>query len=251
MRIDIVTLFPETFEGWSNHSIIGRAQSKGAVDLHVHNLRDHAENKHNRVDEAPFGGGGGMLIQAPPVLRQIRAFNLPAGTPVIAASASGEPWTDSLAREHAGCPRLVILCGHYEGFDQRALDLTGAREVSVGDFVMTGGELPAMCISDSIIRLLPGVLGNELSAATESHASGTSGGLLEGPHYTRPEVVEGIPVPELLMSGDHARIARFRREESLKRTWERRPELIRRAELEGRLTAADMGYLKALGYGGG
>ncbi len=244
IRFDIVTLFPEAFSGWSEHSILGRARKKNLADIRLHNLRDFAGNRHDRVDDRPFGGGGGMVLQAPPVLAQIRALGLAAGNPLLVMSASGEPWTDSMARQYAGTDRLAILCGHYEGIDQRAIDLLGGREISVGDFVLTGGELPAMCVVDSVVRLRPGVLGNDESLAAESHKEG----LLEGPQYTRPEVVEGVSVPEVLLSGDHGRTARYRREESLRRTLERRPELLRAAAAAGRLSADDLRYLGALGF---
>ncbi len=249
IRFDIVTLFPEAFDGWREHSIVGRAQKKSLAALETHQLRDHAGNKHGRVDEHPFGGGSGMLIQAPPVLRQLEALNLSPGTPVIATAASGEPWTDALARQYVTAERVVVLCGHYEGFDQRVIELCGAREVSVGDFVMTGGELAAMCVVDSVVRLVPGVLGNEESLSSESFKEG----LLEGPQYTRPEAVDGpsgvLPVPEVLMSGDHARIGRWRREMSLRRTLERRPDLLRKAAGRGQLGPDDLAFLKALGFG--
>ncbi len=241
---DIITLFPEAFTGWREHSILGRAANKGFAKIHFHQLRDQAGNRHGRIDDHPFGGGGGMVIQAPPVLRMVGELHLPAGTPVLIPSASGEQWTDASARTYLGSSRVVIVCGHYEGIDQRAIDLLGAREISVGDFVLTGGELPAMCITDSIVRLIPGVLGNEDSLRAESHQDG----LLEGPHYTRPETVEGVPVPEVLLSGDHQRISRWRREMSLRRTFDRRPDLIRNAVAAGLLSPADINFLEALGF---
>lgn len=227
MRIDILTLFPQWFDGVLGESILGRARQRGLLELRVVNFRDWTRDKHNTVDDAPYGGGAGMVLKPEPLCAALDAIAGAPGSPdrahVILTSPAGRPFVQARARALATMPRIAIVCGHYEGVDQRVIDTRVDEEISLGDFVLTGGEIPAMAIVDSVARMLPGVLGNEASAVEESF----SGNLLEGPQYTRPEVFEGLAVPEILRSGNHARIAKWRHEEAVRRTRERRPELLR------------------------
>lgn len=226
MRFTILTVLPEWFEGPLRESIVGRALAAGIAEVRVANIRDWATNKHNKVDDTPYGGGGGMLMMPEPLCAAIDAS---AGAPgsagrahVVYTSPRGRQWNQRRAEELAAGRRdVVILCGRYEGVDERVLRTRVDEEVSLGDFVMTGGEIAALAIVDSVLRLLPGALGNEASAANDSFSQG----LLEGPHYTRPEVFEGIRVPDVLLSGNHAAIAKWRHDEALRMTLARRPEL--------------------------
>ena len=221
MKINIMTLFPEMFAP-VHASMIGRAEEKGLIGFQIEDIRDYTEDKHRRVDDTPFGGGQGMILQVQPILDCFRRNGF--GGRVLYMSPRGRILTGALAEERAGEPELTILCGHYEGVDERVLGLLGAEEVSVGDYVVTGGELPAMILIDAVSRFIPGVLSSEESALDESIYSG----LLEYPQYTKPRVAEGEPVPEILLSGNHQEIALWRLEQSLLLTKERRPDLYER-----------------------
>lgn len=229
MRIDVVTLFPEFLAAFFAHSIIGRAQAAGRVRFRAVNPRDFTTNKHGHIDDTPYGGGAGMLMQAEPVCAAVESV-VPTrneGTRIILLSPTGKPFSQEKAAELAGYEQLVLICGHYEGIDRRVEDLLVDEVISVGDYVLTGGELPAMVVADATVRLLPGVLGAEVSAWEDSFSEH----LLEFPQYTKPAVVRGLAVPEVLLSGHHANIAAWRRAQSLRLTWERRPELLERAQL--------------------
>lgn len=227
MRLDILTLFPRMFEGPFAESIIKRACAKGLVTLQVANIRDWSTDKHRAVDDYPFGGGAGMVLQVEPIARAVRAMAPQGGARVILTSPQGRLFTQSLAWELAREEHLIIICGHYEGVDERVREALVTDEISIGDFVLTGGEIPALAIADAVIRLLPGALGAAEGAAEDSF----SDGLLEYPQYTRPEVWEGRWVPPVLLSGNHEEIRLWRRREALARTLTRRPDLLARARL--------------------
>lgn len=228
MRFDIFTIFPGAYEGPLTESIIKRAQDDGLIEIAIHDIRDWSTDRHRSVDDYPYGGGAGMVMMAPPIVEAVEATlgDDRNRTPILLPSPSGELFTQSMARELARADRVALICGRYEGIDQRVTDILGAREVSIGDFVMTGGDLAAAIIVDVVARLIPGVIDDE-SLAMESHTSG----LLEYPQYTRPQRYRDREVPEILLSGHHARIDGWRREESLRRTCERRPDLLERANL--------------------
>lgn len=219
MKINILTIFPGMFEPL-RESMLGRAIDNGIIEISVTDIRDYTLDKHNRVDDTPYGGGAGMVMQVQPILDAYRAAGY--GGEVIYMSPRGEMLSGALARELSGLDEITILCGHYEGVDQRALDYLGAREVSIGDYVLTGGELPAMVLIDTVARFIDGVLASEESVTDESVYSG----LLEYPQYSKPREIEGMEVPEVLLSGNHQAIDRWRWEESLKITAERRPDLM-------------------------
>ncbi|MCU6707079.1 tRNA (guanosine(37)-N1)-methyltransferase TrmD [Paenibacillus sp. J5C_2022] len=229
MRIDVLTLFPEMFEGVLNASILGKARQKGIVALEAVNFREYSESKHKTVDDYPYGGGGGMVLKPEPVFSAVEDLQEKSKTAprVVLMCPQGEPFTQRKAEELAGEQHLVLICGHYEGYDERIREHLVTDELSIGDYVLTGGEIPAMAVIDSVVRLLPGVLGNESSAVTDSYSTG----LLEHPHYTRPPEFRGWSVPEVLLSGHHENIERWRREQSLMRTLSRRPDLLGDAEL--------------------
>ena len=224
MRVDVVTLFPELFEGPLRVSIIGRAVERGLVTFGVHDLREHGLGRHRSVDDYPYGGGAGMVMRPGPLYAAVEPLR-EAGAHVILLDPAGEPLTDALARELAGMSHLALVCGRYEGIDDRARVIVD-REVSIGDYVLTGGELPALVLIDTIVRLLPGVIEAE-SHEGDSFASG----LLEHPQYTRPEEFRGMAVPSVLLSGHHGEVERWRRREALRRTLERRPDLLESASL--------------------
>ncbi len=224
MRFDILTLFPEMFEGVLGASMLGLAREKRLVDFHLHNWRDHGEGFHRKVDDRPFGGGPGMVLKPEPIFRCLEALlgeETATWPPLILLSPQGEPFCQALAKELSSASHLVLLAGHYEGFDERVRLGLPVREISLGDYVLTGGELPALVLVDSIVRLLPGVLGDAESALRESFLDG----LLDHPQYTRPEEFRGMSVPEVLRSGDHAAIAAWRMREARRRTETRRPDL--------------------------
>ncbi|MGO4370625.1 tRNA (guanosine(37)-N1)-methyltransferase TrmD [Paenibacillus sp. 2TAB19] len=229
MKIDVLTLFPEMFEGVFGASILGKAKDKGIVSLQAINFRDYSNNKHNTVDDYPYGGGGGMVLKAEPVFAAVEDLKLaPNVKPrVILMCPQGETFTQKKAEELAAEEHIVLICGHYEGYDERIREYLVTDELSIGDYVLTGGEIPAMTVIDSVVRLLPGVLGNETSAVTDSYSTG----LLEYPHYTRPAEFRGWGVPDILLSGHHANIVVWRRQQSLLRTLRRRPDLLEHAEL--------------------
>ncbi len=230
MRIDILTLFPEMCESVLSESIIGRAQKAGKVEIVCTNIRDYAENKHNKVDDTPYGGGMGMVMAADPIYNCFNSlYENEADRPhLIYLSPKGRTLTQKRVVELSKLPRVALLCGHYEGIDERVIEEIVDEEVSVGDYVVTGGELPAMLLADAVCRMLPGVLSDDLCFEDESHFSG----LLEYPQYTRPAVWHEREVPEVLLSGNHAEIAKWRRRESLETTRERRPELFEKIELD-------------------
>ena len=235
MRFDIVTLFPGLFEAPLQTSIIGRAAERGLLEFAIHDLREHGLGRHRSVDDQPYGGGAGMVMRAEPLYAAVEPLK-DAGAHVILMDPAGVRLTDALARELATLPRLALVCGRYEGIDERARSLAD-REVSIGDYVLTGGELPALVLIDAVARLVPGVI-DDASQAGDSFAAG----LLEHPQYTRPESFRGMEVPPILFSGHHAEVDRWRRRESLRRTLERRPDLLDSAPLD----AADRETLEAL-----
>lgn len=220
MKINILTLFPEMFAPLQE-SMLGRAREKGILDINLINIRDYTEDKHNRVDDTPFGGGAGMVMQVQPVLSAYRENHLQG--PCLYMSPRGKMLNGEMAESLSRQEEITILCGHYEGVDQRALDLLQAEEVTIGDYILTGGELPAMVLVDTVARFLDGVLAGEESVKEESVYSG----LLEYPHYTKPREVEGLTVPDVLVSGNHEKIDLWRYEKSLEITKERRPDLFR------------------------
>ena len=229
MRFDLLTLFPEMCEVVFNQSILGRAQNKGAIEVHTHQIRDYTLNKQKQVDDAPYGGGMGMVMNAQPIADCFRAVceQLGRRPHLVYMSPQGAVLTQNRARELAQLPELCVLCGHYEGIDERAIDALVDEQISIGDYVLTGGELPALVLIDCIARMVPGVLSDEICFTEESHYSG----LLEYPQYTRPAVWEERPVPEILLSGHHANIAEWRRMKSIERTFQHRPDLLENAEL--------------------
>jgi tRNA (guanine37-N1)-methyltransferase len=276
MRFDILTLFPAMFVGPLTESILKRAQQAGLIEIALHNIRDWASDRHRTADDAPFGGGAGMVMKAEPLAAAIRAVLAtpdagtrecgaagttgdrqsttddrpahhvavsPSPPPVILLTPDGELFTQAIAQELACEPRLLLVCGHYEGLDERVRETLVTRELSIGDYVLTGGELAAMVVVDAVGRLVPGVIDAD-STAEESH----SDGLLEYPHYTRPAVWEGRPVPPVLVSGHHGEVAKWRRRERLRRTLTRRPDLLARARDDGLLSKPDLEFLAELGW---
>lgn len=228
MRIDIATLFPEMCEAVLGESIVGRARKAGKIDIHCHQIRDYSTDKHRRVDDTPYGGGMGMVMQAEPIYRCFLAVtaNFEQKPHTIYMSPKGNVFTQQRAVELSKMSNLFIICGHYEGVDQRVIDKIVDEEISIGDYVLTGGELPAMAVTDAVARMCDGVLASEECFREESHFSG----LLEYPHYTRPEIWEGERVPEVLLTGHHKNIEEFRHNEAVKITQERRPDLFTKLE---------------------
>lgn len=224
MKIDVLTLFPDMFAGVFGSSILGKAREKGIVELNTVNFRDYANNKHNTVDDYPYGGGGGMVLKAEPVFSAVEDLVVEEERKprILLMCPQGETFTQAKAEELAAESRLIFICGHYEGYDERIREHLVTDELSIGDYVLTGGEIPAMAVIDSVVRLLPGVLGNEQSAVTDSFSTG----LLEYPHYTRPAKFREWEVPEVLLSGHHGQIDTWRRKQALYRTFLRRPELL-------------------------
>jgi tRNA (guanine37-N1)-methyltransferase len=230
LRIDVVTIFPRMLAEPTGDGIVGRAREAGLFELSVHDLRDHTDDKHRSVDDAPFGGGPGMVMKAEPFARALEAIRAGAAVEreaVVLLSPRGRRFDQAAARRFAGLERLVLLCGRYEGVDERVARELASEELSIGDFVLTGGETAALAVIEATVRLLPKALGDAGSAESDSFETG----LLDWPHYTRPAEWRGSSVPEVLLSGDHAKIARFRRREALRATRERRPELLQKAEL--------------------
>jgi tRNA (guanine37-N1)-methyltransferase len=224
MRLDIITLFPEMFRGPFDASIVARAVEAKVVQIELHNLRDWGEGKHHQVDDYPYGGGAGMVLQPGPIFQAVEAVRPLSKEPgrVVLLTPQGRVLTQSIVEELAAVPRLILLCGHYEGVDERVREHLVDDEISIGDYVLSGGELAAMVLVDAIVRRLPGALGSEQSLDEESHAEG----LLEYPHYTRPSEFRGLSVPEVLLSGHHGDVERWRRQQSLLRTARRRPDLL-------------------------
>ena len=225
MKIDILTLFPEMCEAVFSKSIIGRARSAGIISVEAHNIRDFANNKHNRVDDAPYGGGKGMVMQAEPIYQCFKSlYSEDEPKPrLIYMSPKGKTFCQSDAQRLAEYDRIVLLCGHYEGVDQRVIDEIVDEEISVGDFVLTGGELPALVVTDAVCRMIPGVLAEDICFQEESHFNG----LLEYPQYTRPEEWHGLRVPDVLLSGHHSNIKKWRDQQSLEVTKKMRPDLLK------------------------
>ena len=227
MQIDVLTLFPEMFRGVFDSGVIGRAMEQGLVGINLHNFRDQTHDRHHTVDDYPYGGGAGMVLKPEPIFEAVEAIKGESDIPVILLSPAGRLFSQKVAEEFARYSRIIIICGRYEGVDQRVSEHLATDEISIGDYVLTGGEIAAMVIIDAVVRLLPGVLGSELSPREDSHVAG----LLEYPQYTRPPSYRGWPVPEVLLSGNHAQIAGWRREQSIRRTYQRRPELLDKVEL--------------------
>ena len=238
MRIDILTLFPEMCESVLSESIIGRAREEKKVEIHCRQIRDYSTDKHKRVDDTPYGGGTGMIMQIQPIYDCYKALCEETGNKphLIFMSPQGKTLTQQRVKELSGMDNIAILCGHYEGVDERIIEEIVDEEISVGDYVLTGGELPALILADSISRMLPGVLANEDAFTDESHYNS----LLEYPQYTRPYEWQGRCVPDILLSGHHANIEKFRREKSLERTYMRRPDMLSKAELSKK----DIEYLR-------
>lgn len=224
MKIDILSLFPEMFQGVFGTSMLKHAQEKKVVQYRVVNFRDYSENKHKKVDDYPYGGGAGMVLTPQPLFDAVHALASHAKPRVILMCPQGEPYTQQKAEELAQEDHLIIICGHYEGYDERIRQHLVTDEISIGDYILTGGEIGAMVIADSVTRLLPGVLGNQESAITDSFSTG----LLEHPQYTRPADFRGMKVPDVLLSGHHERIDKWRQEQSRKRTELRRPDLLKK-----------------------
>src|SRR3990172_2659085 len=236
MRIDIVTIFPEFFSGPFEHGILRRAQQAGLVQLKIQDLRQFTEDRHRTVDDRPFGGEEGMVLKPEPLFRGVEHIRdqTGAGGRVILLSAQGRLFRQALAAELAAEQQLILLCGRYEGVDERVAEHLADEEISIGDYVLSGGELAAAVLADAVTRLLPGALGNETSAVRESFTAGPGGaaaGLVDCPHYSRPAEFRGKPVPEVLLSGDHRRIRDWRRRKAFEKTWKNRPDLLARGEL--------------------
>lgn len=231
MRIDVVTIFPEMFPGPLGAGVLGRAQARGLLDLVVWDLRTFTENRHRTVDDTPYGGGAGMVMKPEPFVRAVDAIRTArpdAAGPVLLTSPQGALFSQARARVLAELPHLVILCGRYEGVDERVVEVLGAEEISVGDYVLSGGEIAAMVIIEAVVRLRPGVVGDDASVAADSFSAGG----LDYPQYTRPAEYRGVKVPEVLLSGHHEEVRRWRKREALRRTLERRPDLINEAALD-------------------
>ena len=248
MHLQVVTLFPEAVEVLGRFGVIGRAVERGLLTLGTTDPRGFAMDVHRTVDDRPYGGGPGMVMKVEPLRSALRAARagLPAGCRTVVLGPQGRVFDQAVAREYATLPGLLLVAGRYEGLDERLIRLEADEELTVGDYVLSGGELPAMVVADAVARLLPGVLGDEASAEQDSFVDG----LLDCPHYTRPEAVDGLVVPPVLLSGDHAAIRRWRLKQSLGRTWERRPELLDRRGLSGEERALLEEYIAERATGG-
>jgi tRNA (guanine37-N1)-methyltransferase len=246
MDIHILTLFPGMFRGPFEESIVKRALERGLVRIHIHNIRDYTRDRHHTADDYPYGGGPGMVMKPEPIFEAVEALlaSYPEeerrDIPIILLSPQGRLFHQGVARELAGRRAFVLICGHYEGVDERVREQLATDELSIGDYILTGGELAAMVVVDAVVRLIPGVVGSPESVEQDSFSSG----LLQHPLYTRPAVYRGWAVPEVLLSGNHRRIARWRREQALLRTLKNRPDLLERAEL----TPEDLRFLESHGY---
>jgi tRNA (guanine37-N1)-methyltransferase len=230
MRIDILCLFPETFVSPFNQSIIKRAREQGLVNIVIHNIRDYTRDRHHTVDDYSYGGGPGMVLKPEPIFEAVEAVKEKLDVselPVILLTPQGRLFSQSVAQEMALHHHLMLICGHYEGFDERVCEYLATDEISIGDYVLSGGELAALVMVDAIVRLIPGVLGSDDSASSDSH----SNGLLEYPQYTRPQVYRGWSVPSVLLSGNHGEIAQWRRRQAILRTAKRRPELLKKGNI--------------------
>jgi len=241
MHFDLFSLFPEVFDSYLNTSILKRAQESGALRVSAHNIRDWATDKHHTTDDTPYGGGGGMVMKPEPIFAAVESvLGSPPDCPVILLSPQGRTFNQEIAFELSLHERLALICGRYESVDERIRQRLATDSISIGDYVLTGGELPALVLIDAVTRLLPGVLGDPEAPMEDSHATG----LLEYPHYTRPPEFRSWPIPDVLLSGNHAEIARWRRQESLRRTLEHRPDLLAEADL----SQEDLAFLQELGY---
>ena len=232
MQFEVFTLLPEVFPPYLDSSILQRARLRGLIDVRVHNIRDYTHDKHHITDDTPYGGGGGMVMKPDPIFEALESVlgplqDSPPQVPVILLTPQGRVFTQRVAEELARYERIALLCGRYEGVDERIREHLVSDEISIGDYVLTGGELPALIVIDAVSRLLPGVLGDTDGAQDDSHSTG----LLEYPHYTRPPTFRGWSVPEVLLSGDHAKIEKWRREQALSRTLNKRPDMLDKAEL--------------------
>src|SRR5687767_5555323 len=234
MQFEVFTLLPEVFPPYLESSILQRARQRGLIEVRIHNIRDYTHDKHHTTDDTPYGGGGGMVMKPEPVFEAVESvLEVSSGPvqdgplPVILLTPQGRVFTQRVAEELAGHERIALLCGRYEGVDERIREHLVTDELSVGDYVLTGGELPALLLIDAVSRLIPGVLGDPTGAEDDSHSMG----LLEYPHYTRPPEFRGWKVPDVLLSGDHAKIEKWRREQALERTFKKRPDMIEKAEL--------------------
>jgi tRNA (guanine37-N1)-methyltransferase len=228
IRFEVFSLFPEVFGPYLDSSILQRARAAGLVEVRLHNIRDWTTDRHHVCDDMPYGGGGGMVMKPGPIFAAVEGvLGSPPGCPVILLTPQGRVFTQAVAEELSQQPHLALLCGRYEGVDERVRQHLVSDEISIGDYVLSGGELPALAVIDAVTRLIPGALGDPDGAWDDSHATG----LLEYPHYTRPPVFRDWAVPEILVSGDHAKIARWRREQAILRTFQRRPDLLDKAEL--------------------
>src|SRR5215207_8410020 len=234
MQFEVFTLLPEVFPSYLESSILQRARQRGLIDVRVHNIRDYTHDRHHTTDDTPYGGGGGMVMKPEPVFEAVESVlgissspTQPTPVPVILLTPQGRVFTQRVAEELSRHERIALLCGRYEGVDERIREHLVTDEISVGDYVLTGGDLPALMIIDALSRLIPGVLGDPTGAQDDSHSMG----LLEYPHYTRPPEFRGWQVPEILLSGDHAKIEKWRREQALSRTFHKRPDMLEKAEL--------------------
>ena len=230
MHIDILTLFPQMFQGMFDSGILKRAVDQKLVSVGAHNIRDYTHDKHHTADDYPYGGGAGMVLKPEPIFEAVESIEREADVPVILLSPQGRLFCQQVAQELSHYSHLILICGHYEGVDERVREHLATDEISIGDYVLSGGELAAMVVIDAVFRLVPGVLGSEASLLDDSHVAG----LLEYPQYTRPPSYRGWPVPEVLLSGNHAQIDSWRREQSIRRTLEHRPELLDKAELSSK-----------------
>jgi tRNA (guanine37-N1)-methyltransferase len=234
MQFEVFTLLPEVFPPYLESSILQRARQRGLIDVRIHNIRDYTQDRHHTTDDTPYGGGGGMVMKPEPVFAAIESVlgitanqTQPVPAPIILLTPQGRVFTQRVAEELSRHERLALLCGRYEGVDERIREYLVTDEISVGDYVLTGGELPALLLIDAVSRLIPGVLGDPTGAQDDSHAMG----LLEYPHYTKPSEFRGWKVPDVLLSGDHGKIEKWRREQSLQRTLKKRPDMLEKAEL--------------------
>jgi tRNA (guanine37-N1)-methyltransferase len=228
MRFDVFSLLPETLRPYLNASILEKAAARGLIEVHLHNIRDYTHDRHHTTDDTPYGGGGGMVMKPEPVFEAVETvLGSPPPCPVILLTPQGRLFDQKIASELASHPQIALISGRYEGFDERIRQHLATDEISIGDYVLTGGELPALMVIDALSRLVPGVLGDPTGAEDDSHASG----LLEYPHYTRPPEFRGWKVPEVLLSGDHAKVDAWRREQSLRRTLAKRPDMLAKAGL--------------------
>jgi len=252
IEFDVFTLFPEVFKPYLQTSILERARARGLVTVRLHNIRDWTTDRHHVTDDEPYGGGGGMVMKPEPIFAAVEdILGSPPSCPVILLTPQGRSFTQTVAQELATSDEqttskhphhLALLCGRYEGIDERVRQQLVSDEISIGDYVLTGGELATLVVIDAVTRLIPGALGDPGGAADDSHASG----LLEYPHYTRPAEFRGWHVPEILRSGDHGRVKRWRRDQALLRTWQRRPDLLEIAKLNGALSIKDLEFLTSI-----